>query len=133
MVNLSDLYDQDKIEMDDWDSSIPQNEGKVVIENFQTMLKRKLEITVELEKCQTQRAMLEKENEYLMATLHDIGSGLDALNWHITVVNSTPEYYPGDPAFLEAWTAIKITQTEIRNIIDEWESKWVSPDMEIPF
>jgi len=133
MVNLSDLYDQDKIEMDDWDSSIPQDEGKVVIENFQTMLKRKLAVKAELVKCQNQCAMLERENEYLMATLHDIRSGLDALQWHISIANESSDIYDFDAAFREAWRAVKITNTELRNIIDEWESKWVLPTDQIPF
>jgi hypothetical protein len=103
------------------------------IESYKALQARKLEVTAELEKCQSQRAMLERENEYLMATLHDIREGLDALHWHIQVANGVPEYFDPNPAFIEAWKAVKITHTELRNIVDEWESKWVSPEDELPF
>jgi hypothetical protein len=133
-MNDREYYEQHGEMRHGYISGLPDNDNPhEQMESYQNLLTRKLEITEELEKCKTQRAMLEKENEYLMATLHDIRAGLDALHWHIQVANSTPEYYPGDPAFLKTWQAIKITQTELRNIIDEWESKWVLPGEEVPF
>jgi hypothetical protein len=103
------------------------------VESYAFMKKRYGEVAQWSEKARSQIAQLEQENEYLMATLHDIQSGLDALNWHITVASGVPEYFDPNPAFLEAWRAIKITQTELRNIIEEWESRWVSSASEIPF
>jgi hypothetical protein len=77
--------------------------------------------------------MLERENEYLMATLHDIREGLDALHWHIKVANGSPLFPEPNQQFIQMWQTIRATQTELRNIIDEWESKWILPEGELPF
>lgn len=120
-------------EADNWDSSMPSENPHEQMDSYQFMKKRYGEVAQWSEKARSQIAQLERENEYLMATLHDIRAGLDALHWHIQIANGVPEYFDPNPAFIEAWKAIKITKTELRNIIDEWESKWVLPEDELPF
>ena len=65
---------------------------------------------------------LERENEYLQSTLQDIAEGLDALWFHLKIANGLPDKPDTWTGFGGAFEAIRITQTELRNIIDEWES-----------
>jgi hypothetical protein len=117
----------------DRNNSIPQDERHEPQVSYQEMVDVNKKLIAEVAKERASLYALQRENEYLMATLHDIREGLDAMAWHLKIATSSDDGNQPGNEFTAAYTAIKLTHGALRNIIDEWESKWVLTYDEIPF